>query len=895
MTRRWLVSCGSLMICSTLAPLAAGQSSPSLSERFQQFRAGWGNSEEEADVDPEATPSPTPTDAAPTERRSMLPKVNPRSILPDGFFGRSTDAGATETPQPRPTTTRSGPTASKPTAATRRTAQRANSPQANGPQAGADAPLPGMAPMADETSAARPSSRQTAPVRTLEPITPVLTNTRPSPAATVRNSPAHRTPPNFDSEALRDELAISFPPAEEPAAEPAERQPITNNTSRTAARSPERGSSPEPTVADDFAAGLEHEASVLGRNYPTPGRDAPDSADLPTPSDTITLRRGASPRTAERGESSQSTAGRYGEQAFPSVGGLMGRKAEAAPPTRRRDYARPDENSSIIVSDRGAAKAFGSPTPRYPAEEITPTPSPAQAPSFATTTKPAPSSDAGRKSFEQPTHTSPADPGMLVTNHAPAISSIIHGPQQIMIGREAEYELRLKNTGSSAAQDLVATVRIPSWAEVVNTSTTNGAIRQGEGGEPASALQWQIPRLDANADVALTLKLIPRASRPLELGVTWTHAPVDARTVVEVQEPKLRMTVSGPDEVLYGKPHVYRLTISNPGTGPADNVRIDLLPPGGGRDAVSTHNVGTLAPGESRSCEVELTAREAGKLNVEAVAMADGGLTSEATKELFCRKPELEVDWRGPEQQYAGTPATYFFRVRNPGTAVADDVAVRVNLPTGSEFVSASEGYRQDAEAGEVIWRVGSLGPGDDCYMELRSVAHTAGDNQLRVTAATAEGDLTDSKVAATKVVALADLKLAVGDPAGPVLVGDDAIYEICVTNRGANAAEEVSVVGLFSAGLEPEAAEGSAYTATDGRVSFRTIKKLPAGQSAVLQIRAKATQPGTHVFRAEVLCRDLEIKLAAEETTRFYDNQLMHESSPGAPTVIGSREAMVR
>src|SRR5262249_26018953 len=156
-------------------------------------------------------------------------------------------------------------------------------------------------------------------------------------------------------------------------------------------------------------------------------------------------------------------------------------------------------------------------------------------------------------------------------------------------------------------------------------------------------------------------------------------------------------------------------------------------PPGGGRESVSTHGLGNLKPGESKSVEIELTAREAGKLNVQAVASADGGLTSEAVKELFCRKPELEVDWRGPETHYAGTPATYFFRVRNPGTATAEDVVVRVAMPAGAEFVSASEGYREDSKAGEVAWRVGSLGPGDDCYMELRCVVHTPGENELRV------------------------------------------------------------------------------------------------------------------------------------------------------------------
>ncbi len=141
-------------------------------------------------------------------------------------------------------------------------------------------------------------------------------------------------------------------------------------------------------------------------------------------------------------------------------------------------------------------------------------------------------------------------------------------------------------------------------------------------------------------------------------------------------------------------------------------------------------------------------------------------------------------------------------------------------------------------------------------------------------------------------MVALADLKLDVSDPSGPVAVGQEAVYEIRVTNRGASAAEEVNVVGLFSSGLEPEAGEGAPYTVSDGRVAFRTINKLPAGQDIVLQIRAKATEPGTHVFRAEVLCRDLEIKLAAEETTRFYQDDLTREPATAEAPAVNNQAA---
>lgn len=488
-----------------------------------------------------------------------------------------------------------------------------------------------------------------------------------------------------------------------------------------------------------------------------------------------------------------------------------------------------------------------------------------------------PTSSGKRDPFNNASASTVTDSTVLVTQQTPVITTDIRGPRQILVGREATYRVRLNNQGAVAAEGIVATIRIPNWADVIDTTTSQGTIQQSPNDGTPGFLEWQLVRLDSHTSETLDLRLVPRSSRPLELGVSYTVAPVGSRAVVEVQEPKLEIHVTGPEDVLYGKPQLFRLTITNPGTGTAENVKIDLLPPGGGEAVVSSHPLGDLAAGTSKTVEVELTPREAGKLSVKAHAVAEGGLAADADKEIFCRKPELQVDWRGPEQKYAGTQATYFFRVRNPGTAPAENVTVRVALPEGAEYAGASEGQSLDAKRREVSWNVGALGPGDDYYMELKCLMQSPGANQLNITAA-ASGDLTDIKTAQTNVVALADLKLDVSDPTGPVAVGEEAVYEIRVKNRGACSAHEVNIVVLFSEGIEPDQVEGALYTVTDGRVTFRTIDELPAGRQIALRIRAKATQPGTHVFRAEVLCKDQEIKLAAEETTRFYTDDLPTE-----------------
>jgi hypothetical protein len=218
--------------------------------------------------------------------------------------------------------------------------------------------------------------------------------------------------------------------------------------------------------------------------------------------------------------------------------------------------------------------------------------------------------------------------------------------------------------------------------------------------------------------------------------------------------------------------------------------------------------------------------------------------------------------------------ATYYFRVRNPGTAPAEQVAVQVNLPAGAELVEASEGHAWDADRRAIMWKGAGLNAGEERFMQVQCRMSQPGVNKMELSAQTASGDLSDIKSVPITVEALADLKLDVSDPKGVVPVGDMAVYEVRIKNRGQSAARGVTVVAMFSEGIDPSHVEGGQHTIRDGRVSFRMIDNLAAGSETVFKIHAKASKSGTHVFRTEVACEELEVKLAAEETTRFFTEE---------------------
>jgi uncharacterized repeat protein (TIGR01451 family) len=463
-----------------------------------------------------------------------------------------------------------------------------------------------------------------------------------------------------------------------------------------------------------------------------------------------------------------------------------------------------------------------------------------------------------------------ASNNVLVNHQSPQLSVETIGPRTIMIGKEATYKVVLKNTGDVAAQEVVVGVKIPEWTDVAGTQVSAGAARSAD----AEGLQWRVPRLDARSKETLTLRLVPRKGKPFDLAVQWTFTPVTEQTVVEVQEPKLAMSIAGPDEITFGQSKIYRLTVSNPGTGPAENVSIQLAPIGNPHGAPTHQALGNLKAGDSKVVELELTARQAGNITIHAAAAAEPGLKAESTQEVLVRRPAVAVAVDGAKVKYAGTTAMYTIQISNPGNATAENVHVLATLPPEAKFVSASGNGQWKSEQAKVVWTLPNLKAGDTGVMELKCTLMAPGPNRIQI-ASSATGDVSDTANITTHVEALADLKLNVSEPAGPIAVGDDVVYELKIRNRGSKSAEGVGVVAYFSEGIEPTSAQGGPHDIANGVVAFHPLASLPVGGEVVFKIHAKAQRTGKQVFRAEVECNTLGTKLVSAEETNIYGDEI--------------------
>lgn len=464
-----------------------------------------------------------------------------------------------------------------------------------------------------------------------------------------------------------------------------------------------------------------------------------------------------------------------------------------------------------------------------------------------------------------------------ISSRGPDVRVDAVGPGSISIGKASIFQITAVNLGQTAANDVLVAIDLPDHVKINRSDVTSGFVSQGNASQ--ARMIWNVASIPARSQQTLKIEAEPTENAPFEISLEWTIKPLSSVARVDVTQPKLDMTLAGPRELLYGQQASYTISVSNPGTGDAEKVVIQLPEYLGGQTA----NLGTIAAGKERQFEFKITADKAGPMKVTAVATAEPGLRQEAAQGIVVRRGNLKVDMSGPRFKYAGTTATYSIKVSNPGDAMVAGTVAAIAFPSGVKYLSGINGSEQ--VSGGLRWDVGNLESGQERVFNV--TCQVLEDGQLQVQAGARDNtDLEASDMVVTTVEAVAELTLVVADPKGPKPVGEDVIYKISITNRGTKEARDVNVIASLSQGIDPTAFAGGPGKIEDGQVKFETIKKVEAGQELVLEIKAKAHQAGIHTFRAELGCDNPQTRRVFEGTTQFFGESVVRErtaESPGA------------
>jgi uncharacterized repeat protein (TIGR01451 family) len=446
---------------------------------------------------------------------------------------------------------------------------------------------------------------------------------------------------------------------------------------------------------------------------------------------------------------------------------------------------------------------------------------------------------------------------------SPSLRVTARGPSEVPIQKPFVYEVLLENLGPSGANGVLVRSELPTGVQLQAKQVTRGNVEVSKEGNQTQLI-WELTDLPAGANERLQLQLAAATAQEFDLAMEWALLPISQNTHVQVQEPRLALEIEGPDAVIFGETQSYRVRVTNPGTGAAENVVFTLSPQSA---TPQSQQLGTIEPGRDRTFEIELTAQNREALEIHGLATGGANLRSESRKQIAVMLSALEATLDGPATGYQGAESSYRLVLKNSGRAASERVECVMQLPAGVRYTGDNPAIRLDGR--ELRWELPSLAAGGEwteqfpCQL-LDTGVQTFAFRCQGTAAGQAEVTL------ATTVEAMADLQLVVNDPPAPATVGVDVNYQIQLTNRGTVAATDVTVIAQFSKGIEPQQCTGHVGEVLTGQVVFQPIARIEPGQSMTLSVVARANEAGNHRFRTEVTAGDAV--LVAEEATRFVE-----------------------
>jgi uncharacterized repeat protein (TIGR01451 family) len=388
-------------------------------------------------------------------------------------------------------------------------------------------------------------------------------------------------------------------------------------------------------------------------------------------------------------------------------------------------------------------------------------------------------------------------------------------------------------------------------------------------------LVWSLGTLAAGQVRRIDLQITVQVKGPLTCQATVTFSGA-ASHQVQVSEPQLQIKLKAPEKVLADEPVTLLFTVSNPGDGAAEAVKLKTLLPEGLEHAhgkIIEVSLGTLAAKETRMLQLVCTARGSGPKKCQVLVSGDGNLNAadEATLEVLL--PKLDLAIAGPKLRYIDRKAAYLMKVTNPGSAPAANVIVHSTVPAGFKYHGVSAGGLYDEGTRQASWVLGDLLPGQAREVALELVPTAPGDHKLAAQVTSARGLKTDAETH-TVVEGLPTLLIEVVDTDDPVEVGSDTTYEIRVANTGTKTETNIEVVCTLPEQVEFRSAKAGSTTkfAVEGReVIFEPVAKLAPRADVIYRVQVRGKAPGDVRFRVRVRADGLRDPVVREESTRFY------------------------
>ncbi len=442
-------------------------------------------------------------------------------------------------------------------------------------------------------------------------------------------------------------------------------------------------------------------------------------------------------------------------------------------------------------------------------------------------------------------------------------------PEEVQVGREATFRVKVTNSGQTAAHGVRVHDEVPRGTRLVATDPPSSRDAQGK-------LVWELETLQPGEEASVEMRLMPEEEGEIGSVATVSFA-ADASARVVATKPELTVRTSAPDQVMIGEEFEMTITLSNPGSGIAyDVVLEEHVPPGLQHVAGEEleYAVGDLKPNETRELDLTLVAERPGMVTNLLRARAEANLNVENRLEIDVISPQLDVALDGPKHRYLERQATYELSISNVGTAPARNVELVAHLPAGLDYVAANNKGEYEAATRTVHWMLEELPVKKPGSVRLTTMPVEMGEQNLRFVC-TGEPGLAVEGEQPVVVEGIAAILFQVVDVEDPIEVGGETTYEIRVVNQGSKAATNVWLEATMPPGMRAVAAEGPASYRIDGnRVYFEGLPRLAPKADTTYRVRVQGLQPGDQRLSVKLQTAEMDTPVTKEESTRVYSDQ---------------------
>jgi len=404
-----------------------------------------------------------------------------------------------------------------------------------------------------------------------------------------------------------------------------------------------------------------------------------------------------------------------------------------------------------------------------------------------------------------PKTTTVVSSAVLAINKTSAVTEVIPG-------QEFSYEITLANAGSDTAENVVITDTLPEQVSFVD-ATANGTLS-------GDTVTWSIGTMSPNTETRVQVKVLvadvvdegtvllnttsatgsqPGGSLLPPVGDTL-QTPVSSKPILVLKYEVNRDTAAPGDRL------VYSLRVRNAGDAAAVNAIVEAaLPPnttpvaisGGGsfQQGKAVWTASRLTPSGfidlQFSADISAVALDGAREPSIAAFGADNAAirTAKVSTTVVVLKPVLTIEKVGPDSVEAGALIDYRLSYNNSGNALAAGTVIEDTLPSGTTFVSASDGGAETAlGSGIVQWNLGTLmdGASGDVALQVQTSAlpdNTKLVNQTSLTTTSLSGGVTAT--AATMVRSHTELDITIVAADDLLKIGDRQEFTVTWANNG--------------------------------------------------------------------------------------------------------------